>query len=195
MTRYWVGWLALAGCLAFSGSAHACRVESYEASDVDGADLVVVGRISNYQLTPNRSFAESARKRVEDGTASSWERQKYHDVLNGIFPGGYYGKFDIAVDEVLKGDVGKTLSATYRPWTPCCFGPDQKELLPQQLHSQQYLIALHKPPTKVYFGGSADSDLHTVRINECIGPFLMKMPTWMVKDIKDYLAGQADAKH
>ena len=131
---------------------------------------------------------------MENGTAAAWERQKYLDVLNGTVPGGFYGKFDISVQRVLKGKVGNRFSATLRPWTMCCFGPNTKESLPSKLAPGRYFIALQKNGNAVLFGHSAAAELPSVYINECIGAFLLKDPNWFPKEAERYLAERKKAK-
>ena len=179
--------LALLGCVAFGEASQACNVEDYDPSDVKGTDVVVVGRIGNYRLIPNQGYAESARNGTDPVVV-----QGPPPVVSGVLPGRYYGKFDVVVDKVMKGRVHRKFSATCRPWAPCCFGPNVKEVLPNQLESRRYLMALDDPPARSPFAHSADLSLPTMHIDICIGAFLMKMPdaAWFEKEVEKYLAQQ-----
>jgi hypothetical protein len=176
---------AVLACVAMGQAAQACNVDGYEPPDVRDADVVVVGTIANYRLIPNPGYAERVRTRVDSRAG-----QGPPPVISGFLPGRFYGKFEVTVDKVLKGKVERRFSATFRPWTPCCYGSNVKEVLPEQLQSRRYLIALDDPPTVSQFGQSADSNVLTMHINICIGAFFMKLPDadWFVKDAERYLA-------
>jgi hypothetical protein len=94
-----------------SAPASACTTDAEIVfDDVKYADIVVVGEIANYKVvTPPGEKP-------------------------GFLPD--YARFDILVDEVLKGQVGKTLTVT---WDNSTFGD------PDSIPPGQYLIALRSP--------------------------------------------------
>ena len=158
MRRYAFGWVAL-GCAMASAPAQACNVEGYDPDVVDYADAVLVGRVMNYRVVPNTALSEYIRKRIEDGTAYAWERDRYQDALSkGVSPGGYYGKFDVKVERVLKGKVRRTFTATYRDWTRPAPTPATSQL-PTHLASQRYLLAFVKSDSATPVGRSVDASL------------------------------------
>jgi len=137
----------LLSCVLLTPPARACNVESYEPTDIDYAQVVVVGEVKNYRVVPNDALSEQIRKSIEDG------------------------RFEIAVDKVLKGRAGKTLSVTLADWIIPHVGDDSSRL-PKHLASKRYLIALNMPDAESAIGHSADSQLLTVHMNYCLGPFM-----------------------
>ena len=162
----------LLSCVLLTPPARACNVESYEPTDIDYAQMVVVGEVKNYRVVPNDALSEQIRKCIEVGTAPDWQQKRYfEDIASGTSPGGYYGRFEIAVDKVLKGRAGKTLSVTLADWIIPHVGDDSSRL-PKHLASKRYLIALNMPDAESAIGHSADSQLLTVHMNYCLGPFM-----------------------
>lgn len=182
--------LTLLGCVALGEAAQACNQEDFEPPDAQSADVVVVGRISNYRLLPNRDYVESTQRTVESAASPTPP-----PFITGILPGRFYGKFEVVVDKVLKGKVDRKFSATFRPYWPCCYGSESKEVLPKRLQSGRYLIALDRTFDRRPFGNSRDTALLTSHIELCIGAFIMKMPdaTWFEKEVEKYLAKQRTA--
>jgi len=179
-------WVMFA-CVALGQAAQACNQDDFDPEDVGYADVVVVGRIKNYRLIPNDGYDENLRKKVNsvNGPAPP-------PFISGILPGRFYGKFDVVVDKVVKGRIGRRFSATLRPYFPCCYGSEAKEHMPQEMQSRRYLIAFEKPRDTRPFGHSKDAALPTVRINICVGAVLMKMPVaeWFEESLKHLLAKQ-----
>ncbi len=178
---------AMFACVALGQAAQACNEDMLDPEDVHYADVVVVGRIKNYRLIANQGYDESVGKRFNppDGNLPP-------PLISGILPGRFYGRFDVVVGKVIKGKVGRRFSATLRPYIPCCHGPDTKEELPKQVQSRSYLIAFDKPRDTKPFGKSKDAALPTVRINICVGAFMMKMPdaAWFEQMMEQSLAKQ-----
>lgn len=161
--------------LGLSAPAHACRLRvPLQLDDVQYASTVVVGRIVNYQIIPDR---ESRRKML----SSSELPQDSHKIYEG--PTGIlsdYARFDIEVDEVLTGKAGRTIAAT---WDNSTFAE------PKQMLSGPFLIALRDPsaPLPPLRGPSGtilpnrDPQSLTVLQAPCASPFILE-------------AGSADAQ-
>lgn len=112
-------WTVLAGSLATisaAGPAQACTIYyPQDLEDLRSADVVVLGRITNYEIVARRD------PRPEDRTH---------------FWGSGHARFDLVVDEVLAGRAGTRLSVA---WINSTFA------MPRAMSSGQYLIALVDP--------------------------------------------------
>ena len=120
---------------ALSGTpAHACvvRVEQ-DLRDVEYADVVVVGRIANYELV----LDPVARQRHADLLASPELLPKTREILEDQdrFLTDY-ARFDILVDEVLRGTTSQKQTVT---WDNSTFGE------PDAMQAGSFLIALRDP--------------------------------------------------
>jgi hypothetical protein len=115
--------LALLALLAAAAPAQACRMAArLDPGDVRFADLVVVGRIADYAIIPD----EAGRERL---------RRLYpNEAHDGVI--GDYARFTILVDEVLAGQAGRRLVAT---WDASTFRE------PPTMPPGPYLIALRDP--------------------------------------------------
>jgi hypothetical protein len=120
-----------------AGVANACIIQvRTQLTDVQYADVVVVGRIVNYHLVLDQKWRD--RERQQFFKSGKWLNPK--EYFNR--PSGYitdYARFDIQVDEVLKGKAAKTLTAT---WDASTFGE------PEQMPPGPYLIALRLAGSK-----------------------------------------------
>lgn len=164
--------VVLLSSVALTTSARACNVDGFEPNDIDRASVVVVGEVRNYQVVPNDAQNEQFRRNIEDGTAPEWQRTQYRrSIADGTSPAGYVGRFDIAVEKVLKGRAKKTLSVTLNDWVIPFVGDDSGRL-PKSLAPKRYLIALVPPNPEIPLGSAADARLLTVYIGSCLGPFM-----------------------
>jgi hypothetical protein len=99
---------AVVGSAMLAAPAQACMVSApLQVGDVAYADLVVTGRIANYHIVRGR----------------------------GPRPISDYARFEVVVDQVLKGKAGKTVSAT---WDNSTFAE------PTRLPPGRYLVALRR---------------------------------------------------
>lgn len=114
-----------------SSPALACRVEAQIVlDDVRHADLVLVGRISNYRLIRNEPFRQ---RMLNSPTLAPALREIY--ASRGPLLSDY-ARFDIEVAEVLVGTAPSYLSAT---WDNSTFGE------PENMPEGPFLIALRNP--------------------------------------------------
>lgn len=112
------------------GPAQACvMMADFEAEDVQYADAVVIGRIQNYEIVKDP-------KKHEEHEAF---RRKHPEIFKDVKSSGRllsdYARFEIRVDEVLRGNVYEVIRAT---WDNSTFGE------PTQMPTGPYLIALRK---------------------------------------------------
>lgn len=102
--------------------------------DVHFADVVVVGRVSNYQITRDQAFR---RRMLASPHLTADMRRRYEDPRESLLPD--YARFDVQVDEVLFGRAPRTLSVT---WDNSTFDE------PDQMAAGPYLIALRRPDSE-----------------------------------------------
>jgi hypothetical protein len=151
--------LALVLTVFAASPAQACR-DTHEPNlaQVKSADVVVVGRIANYVTSEITFFEPSGR---------------------GLGTRGRYARFDIVVDEVLKGEAPKALSAM---WINSVFTlPDSKPPGP-------YVIALQD--AKARLGGSfipKQTPGLIVLQEACEPPFLFKSESPSAAEIRALL--------
>jgi hypothetical protein len=130
-------WSVTASLLAFASSepAHACRIYAgIDLNDVSYADVVVVGRISNYRIVRDE---DTRRKMLSIPSLSAEMRKTYEDPSEILL--WDYARFDVLVSEVLTGTAPKKLSVT---WDNSTFGE------PEKMPSGPFLIALRNPSSK-----------------------------------------------
>ncbi|MDR2113420.1 MAG: hypothetical protein LBQ62_10035, partial [Candidatus Accumulibacter sp.] len=118
--------IALAFCfLLASPQAHACLMNArLELNDIKYADVVVIGRITDYKVVLDQEIRQ---------------RQKEPVASNMRFMSDY-ARFRILVDEVLVGKAPKILLAT---WSHVWFGKSDK------MEKVQFLIGLRYPHSKI----------------------------------------------
>lgn len=111
--------------------ADACGISVKRGlNDVVYADVVVVGRISNYRIVRDETFR---RKMLANPKLSPDLRLLYEG------PGSLlsdYARFDVEVDELLVGKTPKRFSVT---WDNSTFGE------PEEMPAGPFLIALRDP--------------------------------------------------
>lgn len=163
---WFIAALSLA-CLA-SESAVACRIwASTVLEDVRHADVVVVGRISDYRIIRDEAF----RRRMLSNPRLTPEMRRIYQGAGSLLPD--YARFDILVDEVLVGQAPRRLSVT---WDNSTFGE------PEQMARGPFLIALRRPssPQPPLRGPSGTirpspvRNLFTVLQAPCAGAFIFE---------------------
>jgi hypothetical protein len=113
---------ALIGGIA--GPAYGCRIHSQlKLDDIRYADIVVVGRVSNY------------RKILDPEARTRWTKMYGPWKEPDSFMSDY-AMFDVTVDEVLTGDPPRTFTVE---WDNSTFGE------PETMAAGPFLIALRKP--------------------------------------------------
>jgi hypothetical protein len=100
--------------------------------DVKFADLVVVGRIKNYHVVWDAKVSEE-REAVLDGLPEGSTAEMGENLESQTPFVRSYARFDILVDEVLRGTASDTVSATWYSW---------KFEEPSFLEGEPFLIAL-----------------------------------------------------
>jgi len=168
----WAAMFIAASAVTICQPAVACNTEGWELPwDFQRADKVVVGRITNYRLVPNEAEGARLKEAIESGIASSYQKQKYEENLaKGLPPGGNFGLFNLAVNEVLKGKSARRITVIfpYDEWANQ--GPGDHSVLPASLPHQDAIIGLVTKRTSYY----GDLDLPRVVTSGCHGVMLVK---------------------
>lgn len=112
------------GFLLMASPASTCRAfAALELSDIQYADVVVVGRIQKYEIVL-----------PTDKRSNFWRaKSKSKKILSD------YARFDVVVDEVLVGQPSRVISAT---WDNSTFAE------PESMKAVPYLIALRESGSK-----------------------------------------------
>lgn len=137
-----------------------------DLNDIRYADVVVVGRIENYEIVRDTAFRE---RMLAIPDLPEDLRKLYSDESQGLL--GDYARFVVQVDEVLAGDVSETFLAT---WDNSTFGE------PSTYSSESLIMAFRRPesPTPPLRGPSAtvlanpEPETLTVLQAPCAGPFI-----------------------
>jgi hypothetical protein len=103
-------------------------------NDISYADVVLVGRVSNYKIIRDIEF----RQKMLANPNLSLDRRKFFEGQNGILSD--YARFEVQVEEVLVGKVPTTISVT---WDNSTFGE------PEEMADGPFLIALRQPGSKM----------------------------------------------
>jgi len=179
--RYHIISVALTVTLCGS-AAQACIIAHTNLSDAKYADVVVVGRIRNLHLVLDQTAREQARKQFF--TSGRWLNPKAYFGRPEYYAGDY-ARFDIAVDEVLKGRAGKTLSATW----------DTAHDDMEKMASVPYLIAFRRAGGGTSNGPTAAFPVHepgtlTVLQSVCGGPLIFDSNSQAASNIRLILRGK-----
>jgi hypothetical protein len=156
--------------------------------DVKFADVVLVGRISNYTIV--RDNAERQRM-LSLPNLSPDMRKLYEDPKQTLI--WDYARFDVQVDEVLFGKAPRRLSVT---WDNSTFGE------PPSLPSGPLLIALRDPTSRIppVRGPSAtiqsprDSRQLTVLQAPCASPFMFESTSDNALAIRQILKARSQSR-
>jgi hypothetical protein len=163
----WAAMFLAASALTICKPAVACNSEGWELPwDFQKADKVVVGRIRNYRLVPNEAEGARLKQAIESGMATIYQKQRYEEnLVRGLPPGGKYGIFDLAVNEVLKGKSARRITVIfpYDEWANQ--PPGDHSMLPASLPNQDAIIGLRTQRTSYY----GDLNLPRVVTNSCEG--------------------------
>jgi len=143
MLRHWyIAPIVLAFTLALvSQPAHACFENApLKLEDVKYADVVVIGRVLNYRIIPDLAAVETRKRMLADPTLSPEIRNeigKIFEKSRGSMSD--YGRFDVQVQEVLKGKVPARIAVT---WNNSTFSE------PEKMAEGPFLIAARFPDSK-----------------------------------------------
>jgi hypothetical protein len=149
--------------------------------DVNYADVVVVGRISNYRIVRDEAFR---RRMLASPRLSAEMRRIYEDRRQRLLPD--HARFDILVDEVLVGRAPRRLSVT---WDNSTFGE------PDRMPAGSYLVALRRPasPIPPLRGPSAtimpnpDPNSLTLLQAPCSSAFIYEIGTEQARNVRRIL--------
>lgn len=153
MRVFWFATLNIVTMLSATPS-FACAMQAQrDLDDIKYADVVVVGRIVNYQIVRD----PVARQRYRDMLARS---PKLREVMPKE-PRGFmtdYARFDIVVSEVLRGRAPDRLAAT---WDNSTFGEADG------MGPGTFLIALRDPKSPMPPLRGQAPRLHPTRLRQC----------------------------
>ena len=114
--------------------AHACIVATpLNHDDVRFADVVVIGRITNYRIMLDQQIRRQRRQLLANPDLPPGLRRSYQVQTKFLSD---YAHFDVLVDGVLKGRAGRTLTVT---WDNSTFGE------PSSMPRGPFIVALRKP--------------------------------------------------
>jgi len=183
---YVVKLVAVTCALALSQPAAACNREALELPyDLDWADTVLVGRITNYRIVPNDAEGERLTQVLKSGTASEWQKQQIESrTSKGIPLGGSYGLFDVTVTDVIKGKSSRRITVIYPDVDACCFGPGRHSMLPASLRDQDAILGLKAPEAQSnhYYGRK----LQRLFVDPCTSAMLFAKDSRMVNDARKH---------
>jgi hypothetical protein len=180
-------WCSLALTLTcVSGErARACTADApLNLIDIGYADVVVIGRVSDYHIVRDEEF----RREMLSSRELSREMQQFYEGPDLLLPD--YARFNIQVDEVLAGQAPATLSVT---WDNSTFEE------PLTMATGPFLIALRRPNsgTPPLRGPSAtvlsspDPSALTVLQAPCSTPFIFESDSEAARTIRQSLSSQA----
>jgi len=160
-------------------SASACMmIWPRKLEDVRRADVVVIGRISEYRFFRDEAF----RQRMLISPNIRPEMRDAYKDPNRIWWSDY-GQFEIEVDQVLKGRAPKKLLVIMRGNT---LPP------PTQMEPGRYLVALHRPrhsPSSEPIASSSrdNPDMWTPLMQPCAGAFIFEADSSSTRTIQAIL--------
>lgn len=135
MQRSWCVALTALSFVLASEPVHACRVRALlDLNDVKYADVVLVGRVSNYQIVRDVEFR---REKLADPKHPLDLLKTYESTASLMSD---YARFDIQVNQVLTGKAPTRLAVT---WDNSTFE------IPEKMASGPFLIALRKPSSEI----------------------------------------------
>ncbi|HKO89444.1 MAG TPA: hypothetical protein VJU83_13125 [Burkholderiales bacterium] len=120
--------------------ASACMMMAeLRLEDIKFASVVVVGRITNYEIVRDMEFRKRYKEGLErskDKTSEHWKTEYARATSETERFLSDYARFNVLVDEVLAGQPPKVITVT---WNNSTFGE------PQQMAEGPFLIALRDP--------------------------------------------------
>lgn len=138
MQCYWPAAAVLA-LTSVAPPASACIIAiPVNLDDIKYADVVVVGRIVKYRIILDMEARKKRQEYLDNSPDLPASRRKSLESQTGFLSD--HARFDVIVDEVLVGEVPKTISVT---WDNSTFSE------PEAIPSGQFLIALRDPSSKM----------------------------------------------
>lgn len=184
MRRFWLCAAITSVGLAFSEPALACRMFSpIVLEDVQYADVVLVGRISDYRIVRDEAFRQ---RMLSSPNLSSSDRERFEGPEPLLSD---YARFQIEVEQVLVGHAENRLSVT---WDNSTFGE------PEDMPSGPFLIALRLPsstspplrgPSATLFP-NVEPGLFTLLQAPCSSPFLFEAGSDEAARVRQILASR-----
>ncbi|MCB1568451.1 MAG: hypothetical protein KDI69_06520 [Xanthomonadales bacterium] len=177
--------------------ARACTLMAdLRLGDIEHASVVVVGRITNYEIVRDMAFRKQHKERLErlaDKTSELWKREYARVTSESEQFLSDYARFDILVDEVLVGQSPAVMSVT---WNNSTFGE------PEKMKDGAYLIALREPDSKTppLRGPSAtvvpnkEPQSLTVLQAPCASAFIFEATSPEAKSVREILMPSRDTK-
>ena len=184
MRSSWFVAVAALALTSVSGPAHACRMHAQlDLNDVRYADVVLVGRVSNYQIIRDVEFR---RKMLASPTLPA-DMRKFYEGSNGLLSD--YARFNVTVDRVLTGKAPTKIIVT---WDNSTFGE------PEKMAAGPFLIALRRPSSKVppLRGPSAtilpsrEPESLTVLQAPCSSPFMFESTSEEARTVERIVAAR-----
>ena len=117
---------------------NACMtIEALRLDDIKYASVVVIGRITNYEVVLDQAVRQERKKELARPNLSPEFRKVLSEQKHFMSD---YARFNVVVDEVL---VGKPQEVLYVTWDNSTFGE------PEKLEEGLFLIALREPDAKI----------------------------------------------
>ena len=176
--------LVLAYPLA-SGPVHACWTSvPLVPGDIKYADVVVVGRIANYEIVRDEEF----RRRMLANPAVSREMRKHYEDKDTTLMGDY-ARFDVLVDQVLVGKPPRTITVTWYNSTfgiPKAFNAPPGQMLVALRKASSAMPPLRGPSATVWPNAAPDSMM--VLQAPCSSPFMLASTSDEARTVREILA-------
>ena len=145
-----------------SGSAQACRVSGpTNFSNVQAADAVVVGKIINYKIVLDLKTRNERTYQLSHSPNMSPEYRRFLSKQKNF--DGDYARFDVVVEKVLKGNVGRKIRVT---WNASPFAE------PDHMTTASVVVALTKNTPTNRARSEAKSDEMIVFQPNCDAAFI-----------------------
>ena len=187
MQRRWTTLALILAAAAVSKPALACQFPiDRDPKSVKYADVVVIGRISNYRIVLDQGAREARKKMLSDPSISPKLRKLLGNTTSFVSD---YARFDLIVDGVLRGRAPKKISAT---WNNSTFGE------PPSIPSGSYLVALlnksSRSPTprtpNVTRLASVEAESWQVLQAPCSSPFIIQSASAEATALRKILRAQ-----
>lgn len=159
--------------LVANSSALACLVpKPLHSSDFVTAEVIIVGRVINYEAVVDPVATEKTRQVLEASPSMRAHAKDYKWIS--------YGKLDVEVDEVLKGTV-PARPAIY--WLPGTIGPADA------LAPGRYILGLGKVDTLPMHYENRPLPPDALRVEEkaCAGTFIAPYASEMASKVEQLL--------
>ena len=135
MRSRWTAKILALAAISAPIPAQACAIHVPPTlEDVQYADVVVMGRIANYEIVLDRDARRNRQRMLANSPRMRPELRRSLETQTRFL--GDYARFEVIVDRVLHGRAGRTLTVT---WNNSTFGE------PESMPPGQYLIALRDP--------------------------------------------------